>query len=111
MNNPEYYPENPGALYAPQSGTALSAVPAPQPLAIAPPDSRFYRRMDRRTSVIATQEHFKARLAGEIIVNTTALSALGDQAISAVPSAEQPVRGIINAYAVHAITRINERRL
>ena len=109
MNNQEQYYDNPGAICNSAPGTSLIQVPTLQSLAVNQPENRYVRKLERRADMAASQERVKARLAGEIIVNTTALSAFADQAIASVPSCEQPVRGIVNAYAQSSALRLAER--
>ena len=110
MDNTEYY-DNPGNGYidVPTPGTSLIQMPTLTPVVVNHSNNRVARKIERRVELAATQERAKARLTQEVIVNTTALSAIADQAIAAVPSCEAPVRGIVSIYAQSSAMRIAER--
>jgi len=101
----DYYSEAP----ADNCNTSLATIPEFAPIAINNSNNRFARKMERRVELDAMQEHCKARLTSEVIMTTTALSALGDQAVRMVPSSEKPVRHIINSYAASSMNRLAER--
>jgi hypothetical protein len=111
MDNQGYYED--ASYYsegsAESGNTSLARIPEFAPIAVNNGGSRAIRKMERRVEMDAVQERCKARLTSEVIMNTTALSALGDQAVRAVPSAEKPVRHIVNVYAASSAQRIAER--
>ena len=107
MHEQEYY--NAGIYEdTPATSMALANVQTLQPITVSRPNSRAIRKIEYRGEIDSVHERTKARLTQEVIVNTTALSALGDQAIAAVPSAEKPVRHVINVYAASSAQRIAE---
>jgi hypothetical protein len=111
MNEHEVYEE--AGYYNPvpedSGSTSLVRIPEIQPVAIVGGNNRVMRRMERRVEYEATAERCKARLTSEVVMNTTALSALGDQCARAVPSAEKPIRHVINHYAASSAQRIADR--
>ncbi len=107
MDNQEYYDE--GGSYSPEaygSGTAVTNISSLQPVVFSQRSGRLQRREDRRVEKAAIQERGKARMAQEVIICTTALSSIADSAIRAVPSAEAPVRRIVNVYAESSAQRL-----
>ena len=111
MNNQEYYEGNQyySDVPAATGGNSLARIPEISAVAVSQSGNRAVRRMERRVEMEATQERCKVRLMGEVVVNTTALSALADQAVRVVPSAEKPVRHVVEKYAVSSAERIASR--
>ena len=105
QDNSQYYSEVP----AERGSNSLARVPEVGQISIGNVSNRVIQKMERTMGMAAAQERCKTQLMGEVIVNTTALSALGDQVSSVVPSAEKPVRHIINTYAASSAIRIAER--
>jgi hypothetical protein len=89
--------------------TSLMRVPEFAPIVLSERNSRFGNKLERRVELEAAKEHAKARLTAELVMTTTALSGLADQAIRAVPSAEAPVRQIVRTYAESSARRIAEK--
>jgi len=77
-----------------------------EPLSLSQPNTRAHRQLARRAEIDTTSEQYKARLMQGVIMNTTALSAIADQASAMVPSAEQPVREAVRIYARSSTERI-----
>jgi hypothetical protein len=99
----DFYNDNPGGsalVQNPMQGFSIAPI-APNQI-----NTREHRQLARRADLTATSDRYQAQLAHSAIVHSTALSALADQAVSAVPSCEQPVRGIVNVYARSAAERI-----
>ena len=107
MNN--YDNQNDGYYNAEETGTAL-AVPNLSPLAVSHSNNRAVSKMQRRVENVALAESAKAHVTKDVIVNTTALSALADMASQAVPSCEKDVRNVVSAYASSSAQKIAETR-
>ena len=95
MSDQIYFSEVP----AEAGSSSIARVPEVASIAISQGSGRFARKMERRVEIAAIQERGKAQITSEMIRMTTAISALADHAVALVPSCEQPVRGIVNAYA------------
>ena len=104
-HNQPYYDDGGGAgtSIMNSSPMGLSTI---EPLAISDPDSRSHRKLARRAEHTATHEQFRARLAGNAIVQTAALSSIADAVTDAVPSSSQPVRAIVSTFAMSAAEKI-----
>ena len=110
MNNQEDYGQNVYYNEVPaETNTSLVSLPEIAPITISKGSSRTVRKMEGRLEMDAAQERCKARLTQEVIVNTTALSAIADQAERAVPSCSKAVRNVVNVYAASSALRIAER--
>ena len=106
MNN-----QNQEIYYENESGTAMVQRPAMriapmQQINISRPNSYKNKQLTIRAENMANHEHFRARLAGEAIVNTASLCSVGDAVVNAVPSSRESVRTIIHDYASSAADRI-----
>jgi hypothetical protein len=112
MENQEQYYEPQDTVYSEAPGTSLvrSSGFTLEPIVFnQQPVTRSQRQLAHRAELAATLERYKAQLTQEVIVNTTALSAIADQAINAVPSCEKPVRDVVNMYALTSGVRIASR--
>ena len=103
--------QNQEIYYGDESGTAMVQSPAMgiapmQQINISKPNSYKNKQLAIRAENTASHEHFRARLAGEAIVNTASLCATGDAVVNAVPSSRESVRTIIHGYASSAADRI-----
>jgi Pyruvate/2-oxoacid:ferredoxin oxidoreductase gamma subunit len=107
MNN-SYYDASAGG-----GGTVINnphmGITTLEPLSLSQPNTRAARKLVHRAETDSYQEKLKARLAGEIIVNTTSLAAMADFAAASVPSAEQPVREVVKVYALSSADRLASR--
>ena len=110
--NQEYY-DNPGYYNeTPSTGTSLASSTSGfsiEPIKINQFEGRSAKQMTHRAELAAVQENHKAQLTQQVIINTTALSGIADQAVAAVPSCERPVRNIVNVYALSSSAKIATR--
>ena len=97
MENQEYY-DNPGGFYddAEVGMTTASKFP---PIVAGNISSRSMQKIENRVELDTVNARAHARLSGELIMNTVALSAIGENAARTAPGAAKAIQHIINIYA------------
>ena len=101
--------KNDGYYDAEGTGTGL-AVPTLSSLSVSHSNSRTVQKMERRVENVVLAERAKAHVTKDVIVNTTALSALADMASQAVPTCERDVRNVVSSYAASSANKIAETK-
>jgi hypothetical protein len=91
--------------------TALAKLPPTSLVAASPylPDhqrNRSPRQLSRAYKSAEETEHYRAALSQTAMGHAGQLSMMADAISEAVPSAEQPVRTIVQGYALSAAARI-----
>ena len=99
-DNQIYY-DNPGESYAESAepGTAIAAASAFPPAVAGNMSGRAMQKIENRVERDAVNARAHARLSGELIMNTVALSAIGENAARTAPGAAKAIQHIINVYA------------
>lgn len=109
LNNPdEYFGEIPEEAVS-EAGTSLARSSSIAPVAAGAKSSRAMRKLENRVEMEAANSRAFARLSGELIMNTVAITALGEQAVKNAPGAQKAIEHIINVYAASGVAGLAER--